>query len=375
MSVEEHVQARYTEGAKERQQDLCCPVSYQTELLALLPQEIVEKDYGCGDPSRYVKEGDVVLDLGSGGGKICYMAAQLVGESGHVHGVDMTDDMLALARKYQPHMADKLGQDRVTFHKGYIQNLAFDLENACDYVESQTILTPHQMAEYEAWKQRSMRESPMIADDSISLVISNCVLNLVDRRDRNNMIDEVFRVLKPGGRVAISDIISDRYVPESLQQNPKLWSGCISGAFHESEFIEAFTKAGFVHVAYDQWDQKPWRVVEGIEFRSVTLVAQKPPAAERLDTAEHVKNRALMYIGPHRSITDDFGNVLNRGERTPVTQVAFDTILDSPYASHFVGFEIDPQGSTNTAKFSMRAVKTHQTSSNARNNNQQHGCC
>src|SRR3989338_7176898 len=126
MDVQTEVLRRYSEGAEERQAELCCPVDYDAKLLRLLPQEIVEKDYGCGDPSRYVREGDVVLDLGSGGGKVCYMTAQLVGEHGQVIGVDMNDDMLALARKYQAEMAIKLGGERVRFVKGYIQDLALD---------------------------------------------------------------------------------------------------------------------------------------------------------------------------------------------------------------------------------------------------------
>lgn len=127
MTVETGVLERYSAGAESRQADLCCPVDYDQELLVILPQEIIEKDYGCGDPSRYVKKGDVVLDLGSGSGKICYMAAQLVGVKGKVIGVDMNDDMLALARKYQNEMTEKLGSNRVEFVKGQIQDLALDL--------------------------------------------------------------------------------------------------------------------------------------------------------------------------------------------------------------------------------------------------------
>ncbi len=115
MNVENSVLQRYSEGAQARQEALCCPVDYDSGLLALLPQEIIERDYGCGDPSRYVQEGDMVLDLGSGGGKICYMAAQLVGDSGHVIGVDMNDDMLELARRHQDAMAARLGGNRVSF--------------------------------------------------------------------------------------------------------------------------------------------------------------------------------------------------------------------------------------------------------------------
>src|SRR5210317_346135 len=128
MNVEETVLDRYTEGAKQQQTALCCPVSYDAGLLSILPDEIIEKDYGCGDPSRYVEEGDVVLDLGSGGGKVCYMAASIVGDQGKVIGVDMNDDMLALARKYQPEMAEKLGSDRVSFVKGSIQDLGLSVD-------------------------------------------------------------------------------------------------------------------------------------------------------------------------------------------------------------------------------------------------------
>ncbi|MBT8122678.1 MAG: methyltransferase domain-containing protein, partial [Gammaproteobacteria bacterium] len=98
MNIESAVLDRYTAGAQAREDSLCCPVDYDNNLLAILPQEIIDRDYGCGDPSRYVQEGDIVLDLGSGGGKICYMAAQLVGPRGRVIGIDMNDEMLALAR-------------------------------------------------------------------------------------------------------------------------------------------------------------------------------------------------------------------------------------------------------------------------------------
>lgn len=217
MSVTTQVSERYAEGAKQRQEALCCPVDYDTSLLALLPQEIIDKDYGCGDPSRYVQAGDVVLDLGSGGGKICYMAAQLIGNEGRVIGVDMTDDMLALARQYQPDMAEKLGGDRVSFKKGYIQDLALDVEALETYLSNNAVQSLQDLTALETWKQQQRQQQPLIADSSVSLVISNCVLNLVDKQDRQQMIEEIFRVLKPGGRVAISDIVCDESVPQHLQ--------------------------------------------------------------------------------------------------------------------------------------------------------------
>src|ERR1041384_1309072 len=109
LQVETAVRQRYSQGAKQKVQALCCPVNYNAHYLKAISAEILERDYGCGDPSKYVRAGETVLDLGSGGGKICYIAAQVVGAEGKVIGVDMNDDMLALARKYQPQMTRKLG--------------------------------------------------------------------------------------------------------------------------------------------------------------------------------------------------------------------------------------------------------------------------
>lgn len=347
MSVENHVSERYAEGALARQEALCCPVDYDVSLLKMLPQEIIDRDYGCGDPSRYVKSGDVVLDLGAGGGKICYMAAQLVGEQGRVIGVDMTDEMLALARRHQQEMAEKLGGDRVVFKKGHIQDLALDLDAVEKRVAERPISNIAELNELAAWKQQQRQLNPMIADNEVSLVISNCVLNLVDKNHRRQMIDEIFRVLKPGGRVAISDIVSDEHVPQSLQDNSELWSGCISGAFHEKEFIDAFVSAGFVSVAYDKWDDQPWQVIEGIEFRSVTLVATKPSSEQLYDAGQ-----AVIYKGPYSQVCDDLGNVYPRAERIAVSRRTFELLKSGPLSSDFIA--IEPAEPTNLGCFCAR---------------------
>ncbi len=331
MSVQANVEARYSEGAKQVQAELCCPVDYDRNLLKILPAEIIEKDYGCGDPSRYVREGDTVLDLGSGGGKICYMAAQLVGDKGQVIGVDMTPEMLALARKYQGEMADKLGGDRVEFHRGYIQDLAIDLDKLDEYLKSSPVHNSGDATKLEAWKNSQRKQNPMIADNSIDLVISNCVLNLVDEAHKAQLIEEIFRVTKPGGRVAISDIVSDELIPEHLKADPALWSGCISGAFHETGFLQAFLDAGFVAVGYDKWDHQPWKVVEGIEFRSVTLVATKPTGSECID-----RGHAVLYKGPYKEISDDEGHVFPRGERMAVCERTYEFIKNGPYREDFI---------------------------------------
>lgn len=334
MALEHSVLDRYSEGAEERQADLCCPVDYDASLLALLPNEIIEKDYGCGDPSRYVKEGDVVLDLGSGSGKICYMAAQLVGGEGKVIGIDMNDDMLNLAKKYQPEMAAKLGGQRVEFVKGQIQDLRVDLTKVDQHLVDYPITDAESLLRHQAWQQKQCQDTPLISSNSIDLVVSNCVLNLVHDSDKTAMINEIFRVVKPGGRVAISDIISDEVVPQHLKDDPKLWSGCISGALQEQEMIDTFIQAGFVAVTYDKWENEPWQVVEGIEFRSITVTAVKPKDEACLDVGH-----AVIYRGPYSEVYDDEGHVYPRGQRIAVCARSYELLTQGVYSEDFIGIE------------------------------------
>ena len=339
MNIEISVLERYSEGARERQESLCCPVSYDTDLLAMLPDEIIERDYGCGDPSRYVQEGDVVLDLGSGGGKICYMAAQLTGNSGQVIGVDMNDDMLALARSYQDEMAQRLCGDRVRFVKGYIQDLALNIDELDSYLETHPVNSHADYVALKNWESAQRRNAPLIADNSVDLVISNCVLNLVDDQDKQQLLREIFRVLKPGGRVAIADIVSDRAIPRSMKADPELWSGCISGAFQETEFLDAFAASGFVATKYDKWDIEPWKTINGIDFRSVTLTAIKPDAAGNLN-GQHT----VIYRGPFARVADDAGNTYQRGQRTAVTESTHALLTNPAYDTAFI--DLSDTGST-----------------------------
>ena len=332
MNVDSTVLKRYSEGAGEKQENLCCPVEYDTRLLDQLPQEIIDKDYGCGDPSHYVREGDIVLDLGSGSGKICYIAAQLVGNNGHVIGVDMNNDMLALARKYQREMAEKIGSDRVTFHKGHIQDLALNMNSVETYLSENPVSTVADLASYQTWKENQRRENPLIPDKSVDLVVSNCVLNLVRDSDKEQLIQEIFRVLKPGGRIAISDIVSDEPIPAHLKQNSDLWSGCISGALEENAFLQAFADSGFYSVCYANWVEEPWQIIEDIEFRSVTVTAIKPSQSEAIDCGH-----AVIYRGPFSEIKDDNGQVFPRGERMAVSEADFHLLTNSTYQSSFIG--------------------------------------
>ncbi|MBF0098060.1 MAG: methyltransferase domain-containing protein [Magnetococcales bacterium] len=331
MIVDQVVQKRYTLGAQAVEQDLCCPVEYNAEWLRILPREIVERDYGCGDPSRYVRPGETVLDLGSGGGKVCYIAAQRVGPGGRIIGVDLNDEMLALARRYQQEIADQLGEDRVHFYKGRIQDLALDLDRVADHLAVYPITDLVSADLFEQWKARLRREEPMIADNSVDLVISNCVLNLVDEGARQQLVAEIFRVLKPGGRVAISDIVAGREPSAQMKQDPTLWSGCIAGAFTETGMVAAFRAAGFCAVAFDQWTAQPWRVVEGIDFRSITLTAVKPAPSK-----QSVENRTVLYRGPFACVEDEFGNRYPAGERVTVTDDQLTRLKEEPFRHAFV---------------------------------------
>ncbi len=330
MDIQSEVKDRYKKGANEREAILCCPVDYEQKYLEIIPQEVLDRDYGCGDPSRYARKGDVVLDLGSGGGKICFIASQIVGEKGRIIGVDMTDDMLALARRTAPVIAGKLGYANVEFKRGHIEDLRTDLD-AVDARLKQNPLTSAD--EFEALMEE-IGKTPMIADNSIDLIVSNCVLNLVSDEKKHQLFAEMFRVLKPGGRVAVSDIVSDEYSPDHLKADAKLWSGCISGALQEHEFTTALTNAGFHGIVIDKYDETPWQIVEGIEYRSVTLLAYKSQSQPEIE-----KNQAVIYKGPWASVSDDKGNTYRRGERMAVSSATFELMTKEPYQGEIIPVE------------------------------------
>lgn len=334
LDLEGVVLERYSNGARAREGTLCSPVSYDAKYLEALPEAIRERDYGCGDPSRFVHPGETVLDLGSGSGKICYILSQIVGATGRVIGVDFNDEMLALARKHQEDLGRRLGYLNMEFRKGKIQDLALDCERLDAYLEKHPARSSEDLLRIHNVEEELRRTAPLIANGSVDLIVSNCVLNLVRPDDRGQLFREMHRVLRPEGRVAISDIVADESVPEHLQRDPDLWSGCVSGAFLEEEFLKAFEQAGFHGLTLESWNREPYRTVEGIEFRSVTLTAYKGEEGQCLE-----RNQAVVYRGPFKSVTDDGHHVYPRGVRVAVCEKTFRLLALGPYKDDMIFIE------------------------------------
>ncbi len=330
MNTQSAVRDRYAAGAKSREDSLCCPVDYDRKYLEVIPEEVIARDYGCGDPSKYLHPGETVLDLGSGTGKICFIASQVVGSSGRVIGVDMTDDMLEVARRNEPLVAKRTGFSNVSFHKGRIEDLALDLEKFEEQLQANPVNSANGFLAAEDIAAGMRTGQPMIADNTIDVVVSNCVLNLVDNRLKEKLFREIHRVLKTGGRAVISDIVCDEPVPEEMQHDPELWSGCISGAFVEDEFLLAFEKAGFHGVQILQLGSEPWQTINGIEFRSMTVEAFKGDDGPCLEGMQ-----AVIYRGPFKTVVDDDGHPMERGKRYALCRKTYEMYRRAPYAEFF----------------------------------------
>ncbi|MEZ6042997.1 MAG: methyltransferase domain-containing protein [Planctomycetaceae bacterium] len=324
------VYERYAAASRKVEPQLCCPIQYSGQYLEVIPQEIIDKDYGCGDPSVWVDAGDTVIDLGSGAGKLCYIMSQVVGPGGRVIGVDCNSDMLELARKYQHQIAEEIGYSNVDFRYGMIQDLQLDLQLLNERLQHQPVNSSAAWLNQRTQEEQLRTEQPLIASDSADCVVSNCVLNLVRQQDRHQLFREIFRVLKRGGRAVISDIVSDEIVPDHMQKDGYLWSGCLSGAFREDLFLQAFADAGFHGISIAKRQTEPWQTVEGIEFRSITVVAWKGKQGPCLE-----RNQAVIYKGPFRRVEDDDGHVYVRGQRMAVCDKTFQLLQRAPYNGLF----------------------------------------
>lgn len=240
-TLKDEIKARYGQAALQAQKQerrSCCgtgtvlqagkldPITgnlYGSDETATLPHDAVTASLGCGNPTALaeIAPGETVLDLGSGGGIDVLLSARRVGPTGKVYGLDMTDEMLALARANQA----KAGVTNVEFLKGDIEHIP-------------------------------------LPDNSVDLIISNCVINLSP--DKDLVLAEAFRVLKPGGRLALSDIVVRGKIPQAVRRNIELWAGCVAGALEEQEYIAKLNRAGFEQVSIE-----PTRVYTAADAREL----------------------------------------------------------------------------------------------------------
>lgn len=198
--------------------------------------------------------------------------------------------MLELARKAQHIVEERMGYSNIQFKHGYIEDLKTDLDAVNTIVAATPITSAREYKTLNEKIEKMRKELPLIADNSIDVIVSNCVLNLVSDDKKKSLFAEMYRVLKIGGRIAISDIISDEVSPPELKADSNLWSGCLTGALQEKEFMDELEKVGFYGIHYDKYESTPWHVVAGIEYRSANIIAYKGKEGPCKE-----KNQAIIY--------------------------------------------------------------------------------
>ncbi|MBI2070698.1 MAG: methyltransferase domain-containing protein [Elusimicrobia bacterium] len=292
------IQNFYGKAALAPQKELCCPVKYDESEVGHIPREVLDRFYGCGSPVTQagLKAGETMLDLGSGAGIDCFIAAKKVGPTGRVIGVDMTQEMLTVARQCKNDVAAVLGYDVVEFRDGYLENI------------------PAETA-------------------SVDLVTSNCVINLSP--DKNKVFAEIWRVLKDTGRMVVADIVADRPVPLALAAHQDLWGECISGSLSEEEFLTALERAGFYGIRILK--KTFWKEVKAYQFHSLTVQAFK---FEKKAGCRFMGQQAV-YLGPYKAAMDEEGHLFPRGESIEICTDTAAKLRSGAYAGQFLVYESD----------------------------------
>ncbi len=300
------------EGSDDLQTNACCTdddLSPELKrILSNIHDEVLTRYYGCGLVTPELLKGCHVLDLGCGAGRDCYAIAQMVGEQGSVTGVDMTDEQLAIANEHVDYHRQKFGfnQPNTTFLKGYIEKL-----NELD-----------------------------IADSSIDVVVSNCVINLSP--DKNAVLKEIFRILKPGGEIYFSDIYADKRVPANLREDPLLYGECLSGALYWNDFENLARTVGFTEsrlvssrvITVD--NEQLANRLEDINFTSATYRLFK---ATQLEADAQDYGQSVIYLGSisqhEQCFNLDQSTVFNAGQKVKVSGNTFRTLKQSRFSEHF----------------------------------------
>lgn len=293
-SITQAVSQRYAKAVTNGEQ-LCCPTGYNHEDLGqFIPEPVLKVSYGCGTPVGLstVQPGEVVLDIGSGGGIDCFEASRKVGPLGRVIGIDMTDEMLALARTHAPTVAKNLGypEPNVDFRKGFADAMP-------------------------------------VEDDHVDLIVSNCVINLAP--DKGKVFQEMFRVLRPGGRFTISDIVADQPIPNYLIHDKAKWGDCLSGALTIKDYWGGLRDAGFKGL--HQVNAIPWRVIDGIQFLSVTLTGYKLAS-----TSTTPSSVFATLTGPFSQVVDELGTTFTRGNPQQIDERTAALLALVPYHDRFI---------------------------------------
>ena len=262
----------YASAARKAKTEIVNPFSPDGLITRFIPEESTLKSYGCGSPVQDAapKKGETVVDLGSGSGVECFLAAADVGESGYVYGIDMTDDMLHLAENSKQEVVRKLGYDNIEFRKGFLEDIPLE-------------------------------------DNSTDVVISNCVINLSPDKRRTYL--EIFRVLKTGGRLVVSDVVTDEPVSASIKNSTSYRGECLGGAMQQNDLVAMLEDCGFSSIYMHK--RYPYREVEKNRFFSLTYEAKK-------SVQQEVNTISAVYRGPLPSLTTDTGLYLERGRITQI---------------------------------------------------------
>lgn len=303
---------RVLTSSADLQTSACCSTDalpdWQKEILTEIDDEVISRFYGCGSPVPHDLEGKVVLDLGCGTGRDVFLASKLVGEEGHVFGVDMTEEQLEVGRRLTDRQMERFGFDEsnVSFLKGYIEDLG------------------------EAG----------IKENSIDVVISNCVINLSP--DKEGVFSEIFRVLKPGGELYFSDIFADRRVPVDLQKDPVLYGECLSGAMYTEDFRRLLEKVGCpdfrvlsqskISLDDPEIDEK----IGMINFYSMTTRAFKLDALEDIceDYGQVATYHGTIPHAPHQFKLDDH-HTFTKGKPMLVCGNTAAMLEETRFSKHF----------------------------------------
>ncbi|MFH7319660.1 DUF5714 domain-containing protein [Desulfurivibrio sp. D14AmB] len=264
-----HGQVRefYAAAARSAREDIVNPLAPEQALATFIPEESRRKSYGCGSPVQdaALRAGEVVVDLGSGSGVECFLAAKAVGAAGRVYGIDMTAEMLALANHSKAAVVGELGYDNLEFRPGLLEKIP-------------------------------------LPDGCADVVISNCVINLSP--DKRRVFHEIYRVLKPGGRLVVSDVITDEPVPLKIKNSERFRGECLGGAMRQEDLLAMLDGCGFAGTSLLK--RFPYRREGETSFYSLTFAAEKP---------EPAPVREVIYRGPFAALLTEGGDLLRKGQR------------------------------------------------------------